>query len=120
MRKVADADGVLLLDVGEVGALVVDLEVEDSMLVGESERNAVDGSIVSGAGESQVEAMEGGKHGKLELENVVFRKGKGNPLVPAVLGQRDGIRLDGNKRQPRCDTLQLEIMCKLTTSFLIR
>lgn len=120
MRKVADADGVLLLDVGEVGALVVDLEVEDSMLVGKSKVNAVDGSVVCGAGESQVEAVEGGKHGKLELEDIVFRKGKGNPLVPAVLGQGDGIRLDDNKRQPRCDTLHQDFMCKLTTSFLIR
>lgn len=92
MRKVANADGVLLLDIGEVRALVVDLEVEDSMLVGKSKGNAVDGSILSGASESEVEAVEGGEHGELELEDIVFRKGKGNPLVPAVLGQRDGVR----------------------------
>lgn len=120
MRKVADADGVLLLDIGEVGALVVDLEVEDSMLVGKSKGNAVDGSIFSGAGKSEVEAVEGGEHGELELEDIVFRKGEGHPLVPAVLGQGDGIRLDNNKRQPRCDTLHQDFICKLTTSFLIR
>lgn len=34
VREVADGDGVLFVDVGEEGALVVDFEVEDAVLVG--------------------------------------------------------------------------------------
>lgn len=93
MRKVADADRVLLLDVGEERALVVDLEVEDAMLVGEDEGDAIHGSIASGAPASQVEAVEGRQHGKLELKNVVLRKGEGNPFVPAPLREGDVVRL---------------------------
>lgn len=92
--KVADANRVLLFDSGEERALVVDLEVEDAMLVGEGEGDAIHGSIVSGAGASQVEAVEGRKHGKLELEKVVLRKGKGNPFIPAPLRERDVVRLE--------------------------
>ena len=41
VRKVAHCDGVLLLNVREEGALVVDLEVEDTVLVWEDEGCAV-------------------------------------------------------------------------------
>lgn len=97
MRKVADADCVLLLNIGEERALVVDLEIEDAMLIGEDEGNAIHGSIASGAPASQVEAVEGRKHGKLELENVVLGKGEGNPFVPAPLRERDVVRLEKKK-----------------------
>lgn len=37
MGEVADGDGILLLDIGVERTLVVDLEIEDSMLVRELE-----------------------------------------------------------------------------------
>lgn len=98
MSKVADADCVLLFNVGEERALVVDLEVENTMLIGKGEGDAIHGSIVSGAGASQVQAVEGRKHGEFELEKVVLRKGERNPFVPAPLGQRDVVRLEKLKK----------------------
>lgn len=98
MRKVADADRVLLLNVGEERTLVVDLEVEDAMLVGEGEGDAIHGSIASGAFTGQVEAVEGRKHGELELEFVVLRKGKGNPFIPVPLREGDVVRLEKGKK----------------------
>jgi hypothetical protein len=43
--EVADGHGVLLLDVGEEGALVVDLEVEDTVLVWQGEAGGVDRAV---------------------------------------------------------------------------
>lgn len=107
VRKVADADCVLLFDIGEERALVVDLEVEDAMLVGEGEGDAIHGSIGSGAGAGQVEAVEGRKHGKFELENVVLGKGEGNPFIPAPFRERDVVRLKKRKKENVSANMQI-------------
>lgn len=91
--NVADADGGLLLNVGEEGALVVDLEVEDAVLVGEGEGCVEDGGRLGCGGGVEVEAVEGGEHGELELEGVLLGEGEGNPLVPDILGDGDAVGL---------------------------
>jgi hypothetical protein len=53
MCKVSNGDGVLLLDVGEEGSLVVDLEVEDTVLIWELETCCVDGRSLGGASDFQ-------------------------------------------------------------------
>lgn len=50
MREVAHGDSVFFFDVGQEWALVVDLEIEDSVLVGKLERGGINRSIVGGPG----------------------------------------------------------------------
>lgn len=45
VRKVADSDLSLLIDICEEGAAIVDAEVEDTVLIGSPERDAEDGGI---------------------------------------------------------------------------
>lgn len=90
---VADADGALLLDVGEERALVVDHKVEDAVLVRRHELRAVGGGVVRLVDGGEVQAVEGRQHGELELQLILFGEGERHPLVPVVLGQRDGVCL---------------------------
>jgi hypothetical protein len=87
------ADCVLLLDVGEERALVVDHKVKDAMLVGEGEVGAVDGLVLVGEDGLEVEAPERGQHGELELDLIAFGEVVGLPVVPGILGQRDVVGL---------------------------
>lgn len=89
----ADRDGVLLLEVVEEGALVVDLEVEDAVLVGQHEGDGEGGRVAGGGLGLEAQAVEGGQHAELELELVVGGDGEGRPLVPGVLGDGDGVGL---------------------------
>lgn len=70
---VADRDCVLLLDVGQEGTFVVDLEVEDAVLVGDLEGDGVCRFFGGGVGgvKGERETVEGGEHGEFELELVV-------------------------------------------------
>lgn len=95
MGHVAHRHGVLLLDVGEQGPLVVDLEVEDAVLVGQLE-----GGRVGGLGRGRVgrvrgkgQAVEGREHGELELEGVGGGEGERRPGGPGVFGEGDGVFL---------------------------
>lgn len=95
MGHVSDRHSVLLLDVGEEGALVIDLEVEDAVLIGKFERDGVSRGFGGGVGlvEGQRQAVEGGEHGELELEDVVGGEGEGGPLVVGVFREGDGVGL---------------------------
>ncbi len=95
MRHVADGNGVLLLDIGEEGALVVDLEVEDAVLVGELEGGGVGGGGVGGVGGvgGEREAVEGGEHGEFELEGVRGGEGERGPGGPGVFREGDCVFL---------------------------
>ncbi len=53
-----DGDGVLLLNVGEEGSLVVDLEVEDAVLIWKLEACSVDVGGFGGACDFQGETVE--------------------------------------------------------------
>lgn len=70
MRHVSHTDRVLLIEVSQEGTLVIDFEVEDAVLVGQSKSGAVDGGRISGSNELQVQAVEGREHGEFELEVV--------------------------------------------------
>lgn len=91
MGKVAHRDGGLFLNVGVEGALVVDLEVEDAVLVGQLERGRVGGAVGARGDGLEGQAVEGRQHAELELQGVLFGDGEGGPGVPDVLGQRDGV-----------------------------
>lgn len=58
MGKVSDSDSVLFKNGGEERTLVVDEEVEDSVLVREGEGSAVDGAVGGLRGRLQGQAVE--------------------------------------------------------------
>ena len=95
VRHVADRDRVLLLDVGEERPLVVHLEVEDAVLVGELERRDKDGSVGRGLRDvvRQRQAVERRQHGELELQLVVGGDGERLPCGPGPLRDGDGVGL---------------------------
>jgi hypothetical protein len=59
VRKVADSDLPLFINVGEEGAAVVDAEVEDTVLIGRLEGNSENGSVCGLRDGGQIKAMEG-------------------------------------------------------------
>jgi hypothetical protein len=59
VRKVSDCHGVLLFHVGEEWSLVVDLEVEYTMLVREFEARGVDRRAGRGSQEFERKSVEG-------------------------------------------------------------
>lgn len=86
MSEVADGHLVLFLDVGEEGALVVDPEGEDTVLVRDGKLRAVDGAVLGAGGGLQLQAVEGGEHGELELQGIVGGHLEGDVPVVTVLG----------------------------------
>lgn len=68
MSKVSYCDSILLLDVGEEWSFVVDLEIKDTVLVGELEGRGVDCGCCCCGGRHQVEAVERREHGEFELD----------------------------------------------------
>lgn len=93
MREVSHSNGVLFFNVGQERALVVDLEVEDTMLIGKLEASSIDGGVRSGPGGLKGQAVEGGKHGKFQLDHIAICGHKWYPVVPGVLRESDFIRL---------------------------
>lgn len=71
VRKVTHRHGVLLLDVGIEGPLVVNLKVEDAVLVGQLEGSGVDAPAGWGFHVGEGEAVEGREHGEFELQDIV-------------------------------------------------
>lgn len=67
MRKVPDCNLSLLIDVCEKWPLIVDPEVEDTVLIGECKRRRVNCGIWRFNYGIKVEAVEGRKHGEFEL-----------------------------------------------------
>lgn len=95
MREMPHGHCSFLLDVGEEGALVVDFEGEDAVLVGESEGSGEGGCIGGGGGSGgQGEAVKGREHGDFELEGVVGRgEGEGDEVGVGVFGEGDAVGL---------------------------
>jgi hypothetical protein len=114
VSKVAHGDGVLLLDVRQEWALVVDLEIEDSVLVGQLEGGDINSGIVSGSGCLEGQTVEGGQHREFELDSVAVRGDKWYPVVPRVLGEFNFVRLT------ELATRICHICNILTTSFFTR
>lgn len=86
MRKVADGDLPLFVDVGKEGSAVVDAEIEDTVLIGSLESGAEDGGVLSVCDRGEVHAVEGRKHAELELNLIVRRWDKGSEVVVCVFG----------------------------------
>ena len=95
MSKVSDRDSVLLFDVGEEGSLVVDFEVEDSVLIWELEACGVDGGAWGSSQKLEGQAVEGRKHREFELELVAGYGDERLPGVPRVLGKLNFVGLYG-------------------------
>lgn len=95
VSKVAYSDGALLVDVAEEGTLVVDDEVEDTMLIGHSEAGLEDSAVGSWLDCFQSHTVEGRQHAELELERISSSRKEGNPTVTVVLGHfnREVLRL---------------------------
>ena len=72
MRNVTHADRVLLVDVGQERALVVDAEVENAVLVRQDKGSPVDSSVGGRVDGFQVEAVEGRQHREFELQSVLI------------------------------------------------
>ena len=87
VSKVTDSDSALLVDVAEERTLVVDDEVENTMLVGYGEGGLEDGAVGSRLDWVQSHAVEGRQHAELELESVTGSRKEGDPTVTVVLGQ---------------------------------
>ena len=62
MRKVSDSDLSLFIDVCEKWPLIVDSEVEDTVLIGERERGGVHCGVRSFEDGIEVETVEGREH----------------------------------------------------------
>lgn len=86
MRKVAHRDRVLFVDVCNEGALVVDTEREDAVLVGYLEGGGESGAVVGEDRWEQRKAVIRVEHGEFELEGVGRGDGVWDPLVIGVLG----------------------------------
>lgn len=93
MCNVAHANGVLLLDVGQKGALVVDLEVEDAVLVRQREGGAINGGRVAHGKRLKVQTVEWRQHGEFKLEGIVGREVIWLPCVPRVFRDGNAVRL---------------------------
>ncbi len=85
MGVVADGDFVFLFNVGEEGTLIIYAEGEDSVLVGDCELCAKDGTVSCCLDGLEVETVERGQHGEFELELVVGRDLEGDESIIAVL-----------------------------------
>ena len=68
--EMSDCYLILLLNSGEEGSFVVDLESEYAMLVGCCEGGGVSGTIEAGGCSLQRKPYEGGEHAKFELKGV--------------------------------------------------
>ena len=95
VSKVAYSDGALLVNVAEERTLVVDDEVEDTMLIGHGEAGLEDSAIGSWLDCVQSHTVEGRQHAELELERIYGSRKEGNPTVTVVLGHfnREVLRL---------------------------
>lgn len=90
MSEVANGDLALFLNGSQKGALIVDFEHEDTMLVGCSEGGAVDCAVGRGGSREEWNPVEGRKHAEFELEVVVCRDGEGRVVCTIVLADFDG------------------------------
>lgn len=64
MREMAHGDLLLDFDVGEEGALVVNAERKDAVLIWGRERSAIDGAIGRAAARLQRQSVPWGEHGE--------------------------------------------------------
>ena len=78
MRKVSDCDLPLLLNVGKEGTVVLDVEVEDTVLIRGLEGGAKDGRVCGLREGGEIDAVEGRQHAEFELDSVAGSRDEGN------------------------------------------
>lgn len=96
MRKMSHCHLAFDVDVGKERPLVVDAEGKDAMLVRRAEGGAEKGAVGGGGDGGEVEAVEWGEHGELELEGVVGQDGERDAVGVCVFGEFD---CEGLKRE---------------------
>jgi hypothetical protein len=87
VSKVADSDFVLFVDVGKEGTLVVDTEGEDTVLVGKSERCAVDCAVLCAGSGCECKTVIRREHCEFELNGVGSFNLERYIVVIGILGQ---------------------------------
>lgn len=85
MRKVSYRNLALLFDASKKGALVVDLESENAMLVGKLKSGGEGGAVGGVRSGRQGKSLKRGEHAEFELEGIGRRHFKGPPSVVRVL-----------------------------------
>jgi hypothetical protein len=85
VSKVSYGNGVLLFHVGEEWSLVVDLEIEDTVLIWELEARGVDCRGLGGGSDLQGETVERGQHGEFKLDNITSGRSEWLPVIPGIL-----------------------------------
>lgn len=96
MGHVADGYSTLLLHIGQERPLVVDHEVEDTVVIRNRECDLVD-ALGFGRGallRLELETMEGREHAEFELQLVVVGDLETEPLIPDPLRDGDSVLLD--------------------------
>ena len=78
------------VDIGEEGALIVDAERENAVLIWGTKGGAEECAVLVNGDRLKSEAVKGGKHGELKLERVVGGEDEGHIRVVGVLGELDG------------------------------
>lgn len=116
MRKVSHCHLAFDVDVGKERPLVVDAEGKDAMLVRRAEGSAEKGAVGGGGDGGEVETVEWGEHGELELEGVVGQDRERDAVGVSVFGKFDGEGL----RQEINRFCRIQEFQGLTTSFLMR
>jgi len=82
VRKVPDRHRRLLLDIRQERPAILHQEVEDAVLIRQLEGGAEDGGEAGCVRRHEIEAVEWGQHGKLELHGVGGDRDEGDVFVP--------------------------------------
>lgn len=85
MGKMPYGNRILLKNIAEEWSLVIDQEIEDTMLVWELKRHRVRSAVLRGDGGFQVQPLERREHAEFELQLIVLRNGERDVLVPRIL-----------------------------------
>jgi hypothetical protein len=85
----SDCDLPLFLNVREEGTVVLDMEIEDTMLIGGLEGGAEDGRVCGLREGSEVDAVEGRQHAEFELNGVAGGGDEGGQVGVGVFGDLD-------------------------------
>lgn len=94
--KVADGDFVLFVHVCEERTLVVDSEREDTVLIGKSERSAVDCAILRAGSGCERKAVVRREHGEFKLDGVGGFNLERDIVAAGIFGQLNAEGLSSN------------------------
>ena len=117
MREMTNCDFAFDVDVGKEGALVVDAERENAVLIWSTKSGAEECAVWGNGDRLESEAVKRGEHGELKLEGVAGGEDEGYVVVVGVFGELNGECLC--KDYVRRDSGDPRVK-KLTTSFLMR